>query len=146
MDSQAIAQWAEQKTAPKSNTDKQHRLSDTDKALALQYHRDGITQVEIAKRLGVTQPAISQWISKCRDTADAAGLYLRGSALRMAKNVVKNGQARDHIQALKGIGVLEADRSDIHIAVGVSLPGLPIQSQAVVSVSPLSPQAESAND
>jgi hypothetical protein len=27
----------------------------------------------------------------------------------MAKNVVKNGQARDHIQALKGVGVLAED-------------------------------------
>jgi hypothetical protein len=42
----------------------------------------------------------------------------------MAENVVKRGQARDHIQALKGIGVLEQDQTQLNIAVGVSLPGL----------------------
>jgi hypothetical protein len=59
----------------------------------------------------------------------------------MAKNVVRKGQARDHIQALKGIGVLEQDRSDINIAVGVSLPGLSAVSSPVspvITVSPLS--------
>lgn len=117
----AIAKWAERQDTRKSNTSTQHRLSDTDKALALQYDREGVTQVEIAKRLGVTQPAISQWLSKCRDTSDAAGLYLRGSALRMAKNVVRKGQARDHIQALKGIGVLADDSAGQGITIQIGI-------------------------
>jgi hypothetical protein len=108
VDSQAqdIVTWAEQQTTPKSNSPTQRRLSDTDKALALKYQADGVSQVEIAKRLGVTQPAISQWLSKCRDTTEAARLYLAGQSLRMAQNIVRKGLPRDHIQALSGQNVL----------------------------------------
>lgn len=100
---------AEEALAP--NGPKFKRLTDTDKAFAIQYEKDGLHQTEIAQRLGVTQSAISQWLSKCRDTTDSAKLYLRGSSLRMAENIVKRGLPRDHVAALKGIGVLEEQQA-----------------------------------
>lgn len=96
---------------PKSDKPKQHRLTNVDKAFALRYHADGLTQVEIAKRLGVTQPAISQWLSICQDTTTEAGLYLRGQALPMAEKVVKKGRPSDLIKALQGVNVLTEERS-----------------------------------
>jgi len=94
-----------------ANTPKYKRLRDLDKAFALRYHADGLTQVEIAQRLGVTQPAISQWLATCHDTTAEAGLYLRGQALPMAEKVVKNGKPADLIKALQGVSVLTEERS-----------------------------------
>ena len=51
----------------------------------------------------------------------------RGSSLRMARNIVDNGLPRDHVNALKGIGVLEQDRgTDVQLMVGIALPGMPL--------------------
>lgn len=116
-----------------ANTPSYRRLTSTDLALALKYAKDGLTQVEIAKRLGVTQSAISQWLSKCEDSTEAAISYLRGQSLRMAKNVVKKGQARDHVKVLQGLNVLERDQAaDIKLLVGFNLPGMPDPQGVVV--------------
>lgn len=118
-------------TAQASNTGKQKRLTDTDKAFALRYEADGLTQVEIAKRLGVTQSAISQWLSTCRDTTTEAGLYLRGRALPMAEKVVKKGRPSDLIKALQGVGVLHEERSaGLTIQIGVK------DSDVAITLSP----------
>lgn len=116
------------------------RLTDSDKAFVLRYHAENLTQVEIAQRIGCDQATVSRWLAECHDSTDAAGAYLRGSALRMAKNVVTKGQARDHIQALKGIGVLEQDHTQLNIAVGVSLPGLSSVSAPAIETVTLSPR------
>jgi inosine/xanthosine triphosphate pyrophosphatase family protein len=48
----------------------------------------------------------------------------------MAENIIANGQPRDHVATLKGLGVLADDSGlKVQIAVGVSLPGLPTQSE-----------------
>lgn len=142
---EAIAEWADKQTA-KSNKPKQHRLTDADKALALRYHAEGLPQVEIAKRLGVTQPAISQWLAKCQDTTKEAGLYLRGQALHMAEKIVKKGRASDWVAVQKGINVLEEQRvSSISVTInGVMLGGMGHLSQSetelpIVDVHALSP-------
>jgi hypothetical protein len=131
VDSQAadIVKWAEREDA-KSHRKTTRHLTSEEVGLLLKLHQDGLTQTEIAQRLDRDQAAISRWLQKLTDTTDVAKSYLRGSALRMAKNVVRNGQARDHIQALKGLRVLEPDNSDIKIAIGVSLPGLTFASEA----------------
>jgi transposase-like protein len=94
-----------------THTGKYKRLTSTDKAFALRYHADGLTQVQIAQRLGCTQSAISQWLSACQDTTAEAGLYLRGQALPMAEKVVKKGRPSDLIKALQGVSVLAEERS-----------------------------------
>jgi DNA-binding MarR family transcriptional regulator len=129
VDSQAIATWAEHQ-AEKSHRKPTKHLTSEEIGLLLKLRQDGLTQTEIAQRLDRDQAAISRWLTKLTDTTDVAKSYLRGSALRMAKNVVRTGQARDHIQALKGLRVLEEDGRDIKIAIGVSLPGLTIQSES----------------
>jgi transcriptional regulator len=105
------------------------RLTQAEVGLLLQLHKDGLTQQQIAQRFGITQQAVSKWLDATTDTTETAKLYLRGSALRMAKNVVQNGQARDHIQALKGLNVLAEDGRDVKIAIGISLPGLTFAPQ-----------------
>lgn len=118
MDSQAIAEWAEKKVAP-GHKPKIKRLTALDVGWMLKAHKDGMSQVDIAERLGVTQGAISRWLEKTTDTTDVAKSYLRGSALRMAQNIVKNGQAKDHVAALKGLSVLdEASQAGLTIQIG----------------------------
>ena len=144
MDSQAIAKWAEKQTRP-AHTPTYKRLTQEQLVALLDLRKLGKTQTEIAETLGCDQASVSRALRQFTDSTESASAYLRGSALRMAKNVVRKGQARDHIQALKGIGVLERDQADIKIAIGVSLPGMPSVSAPVVSVSQLSPRAEDAN-
>ncbi len=127
-------------TSPRpAHTPKYSRLTRSDLGVLLKLKRDGLTQAEIAQRLGCSQPTVSKWLDQFEDTTEHAKVFLRGSALRMAENVVKKGKARDHIQALKGIGVLEPDARDINIAVGVSLPGLSLVSVTETAPAYLSP-------
>jgi orotate phosphoribosyltransferase-like protein len=91
----------------------------------LELHKLGKTQTEIAHTLGCDQGTVSRWLAKLTDTTELASSYLRGKALHMAKNVVKNGQARDHVAALKGLKVLEDDNRQMNVAIGISLPGMP---------------------
>lgn len=116
----ALSEAALVETTPKSYRPKQQRLTDADKAMALRYEQEGLTQVVIAQRLGVTQPAISQWLAQCRDTTAEATLYFRGRALPMAEKIVKRGRPSDLIKALQGVGVLEAEKSQgLVIQIGV---------------------------
>jgi hypothetical protein len=85
-------------------------------------HADGLTQVQIAQRLDCTQPVVSKWLDQFSDSTEHAKLYLRGSALKMSQNIVKNGRAADHVAALKGLSVLKDDTSQ-HITVLVGGPG-----------------------
>jgi predicted transcriptional regulator len=111
------------------------RLTQAEVGLLLQLHKDGLTQAQIAQRFGITQQAVSKWLDATTDTTDTAKLYLRGSALRMAQNIVKKGRAADHVAALKGLSVLTEERSaglvvqigvkDSDVTIHLSPPGLP---------------------
>lgn len=115
----------------KSHKPTQKRLTDADKAMALRYEQEGLTQVLIAQRLGVTQSAISLWLSQCRDTTAEASSYFRGRALPMAEKIVKRGRPSDLIKALQGVGVLEQDRaSGLVIQIGVK------ESDVSITLSP----------
>ena len=105
---EAIAKWAEDK-AGRLHKGKGSALTKDQVAAILKLRDLKQTQTEIAQAVGCDQATVSRWLSLLTDSTDVAAAYLRGSALRMAKNVVKNGQARDHIQALKGVGVLADD-------------------------------------
>jgi DNA-binding Lrp family transcriptional regulator len=87
------------------------RLTRSDLEILRSMHKAGKTQLEIAQALGCTQPTVSKWIASLTDSTDIAKEYLRGSALRMAENIVKKGRASDHVAALKGLSVLEEERS-----------------------------------
>jgi DNA-binding transcriptional regulator YiaG len=124
MDSQAIAKWAEQQTAP-ANTPKYDRLTSSDLGVLLKLRKDGLTQAEIAQRLGCSQGTVSKWLNILTDTTEPAKEYLRGQAMRMAKNIANNGLARDHVQVLNGLGVLnQQDTAKLTIVInGLTLAG-----------------------
>jgi hypothetical protein len=97
------------------------RLTQADIGLMLKYHGEGLPQTEIAKRLGCTQPVISAWLADLTDSTDLSKLYLRGQSLKMARNIVKNGRAADHVAALKGLSVLaDEQHSSVTVIVGGS--------------------------
>jgi DNA-binding transcriptional regulator YiaG len=126
VDSQAaaIANWAERQSKP-ADKPKYDRLTRTDLGLLLKYRRQGLTQVEIAQRLGCSQSTVSKWLDDLTDSTEPAKEYLRGQALRMAQNIVKKGLARDHIQALNGLGVLhQQDTGSLTVVInGLTLHG-----------------------
>jgi predicted transcriptional regulator len=135
LDTQAIVSWAEgqaQKPAQPANTPKYDRLTRSDIGLMLKLRKDGLTQAEIAQRLGCNQPTVSKWLGQFTDSTDHAKEYLRGQALRMAKNIVHKGLARDHVAALKGLNVLEEQQNaGVIVQIGVSV------DMATPTLSPL---------
>jgi transposase len=83
------------------------RMTNTDLAFMLRYHAQGMTQTEIAQRLGCDQSVVSRWLAQCEDSTKEASSYLRGSALGMARKIVAKGKPSDLVATLKGINVLE---------------------------------------
>ena len=119
MDSQAIAKWAEDKAKP-AHIPKYRRLTDDQRIAILQLAKAGKAQVEIAQAIGCDQGTVSRWLSACQDTTAQASTYLRGSALRMARNIVRKGRASDHIKALEGISVLSPTQgAGITVQIGI---------------------------
>ena len=94
-------------------------LSPADLALMLKMRQDGLTQSSIATRFGVDQSYISKVLSEFEDTTDLSKSFLRGQSLKMARNIVKNGRAADHVAALKGLSVLHDEHhSSVTVIVG----------------------------
>jgi DNA-binding CsgD family transcriptional regulator len=141
---EGIVAWADKQTPP-ANTPKYDRITRADLEILRTMRKAGKSQTEIAQALGCTQGTVSKWLAALTDTTDIAREYMAGKALSMAKNVVRNGQARDHIQALKGLRVLEPDNSNVNIAIGVSLPGLTKESVSGTPAVTVSPLPDSAN-
>lgn len=108
----AIAQWAEANTVKRGgdhNKGAKH-LTATDVADILRWDSQGLTQQQIAERLGRpnSQGQVSQVLAKYSiDNTAQAKQILRGGAAAMALNIVRKGQPKDQVQALKGLGVLE---------------------------------------
>jgi len=105
-----------------TSTPKYRRLTASDVGVCLKLRRDGLTQVQIAQRLGCSQKAVSEWLDKCEDSTEASKVYLRGQALRMAQNIVAKGRAADHVKTLEGLEVLSNQevRGGLTIVVGGS--------------------------
>lgn len=80
------------------------------------YHREKLTQVQIAKRLNVNQSTVSRTLAKYADTTALAKQRLRARSEEIVEKIIDNGEAKDLIKLLKGIKtddgtrVLEADR------------------------------------
>ncbi len=109
----------DQPEAPPTSTRDYSRLTRSDVGVLLKLRKDGLTQTEIAKRLGCSQRTVSQWCEDLQDTTDTSKLYLRGQALRMAQHIVKKGRAADHVAVLKGLSVLEeSQQSGLVVQIG----------------------------
>ena len=119
-----IVKWAEHKAQP-AESPSYTRLTDADRLTILTLHDKGLTQTEIAKRLARSVSTIHEVIQTYAPTVDMAKRKLQASALRMAENVVENGQARDHVKALEGLGVLQAtDTANLTLIInGLTLAG-----------------------
>jgi hypothetical protein len=102
---QDLVDWAAVKAVPAESV-KYKRLTDADRISVLTLHEQGLTQTEIAKRLSRSVSTINDVIQTYAPTVDLAKRKLRAAAERMAENIIDNGEPRDHIQALKGLGVL----------------------------------------
>ena len=76
----------------------------------LRWTAEGLTQEQIGQRLTPQRPqkTVSDVLSRFgTDYTNEAKRILRGGAADMALNILRTGQAKDHVQALKGLGVLE---------------------------------------
>jgi hypothetical protein len=94
-------------------------LTQSELGLMLRLHQDGLTQAAIAARLDCDQAAVCRWLNELTDTTDLSKSFLRGQSLRMARNIVKNGRAADHVAALKGLSVLhDEQQSSVTVIVG----------------------------
>jgi hypothetical protein len=124
VDSQAIATWAEKKAKPAESVS-YTRLTDADRITILRLHDQGISQLEISKRLDRAVSTVHEVIQKYAPTIDMARRKLAAGAERMAENIIENGLARDHIQALNGLGVLnQQDTGKVSIVInGLHLHG-----------------------
>jgi transcriptional regulator with XRE-family HTH domain len=105
------AQDTTAEVATQSHKDKFAKLTRSDVGVILKLRRDGLTQAAIAQRLGCSQGTVAKWLSQFTDTTDTAKEFLQASAFRMAKNIVAKGLARDHVQVLNGLGVLQEQSS-----------------------------------
>lgn len=114
---------ADEREEPETHSQRSYRLTDTDRAFALKYATDGLSQVEIAKRLGKNQSSISRWLGECADTTDAAKAYFRGQALGMAVDIRRTGRAADKVKVLEGLEVLKAHNVSPIVNVLVGMPG-----------------------
>jgi hypothetical protein len=98
---------------------KYKRLTIDQRVAILKLHKLGKTQVEIAATIGCDQTSVSRWLIACRDTTAEAITYARGSALPLVDSIVRHGKPADHLQLLKGIGVLaETPQTGLNIFIG----------------------------
>jgi hypothetical protein len=123
VDSQAqdIVTWAEKQTESKLHKGKGSKLTIEQVSALTKLRAIGKSQTEIAQAIGCDQGTVSRWLADLTDTSDLAGAYLRGQALRMARNIVRKGLARDHIQALKGISVLAEDTAGQGLVIQIGI-------------------------
>ena len=124
-----IAAWAEQQQPQPAEKPSYTRLTRADHMTIMHLHDEGLTLTAIAERLNRSVSTIHEVVQIYQPTTDLAKRKLAASALQMAENVIDNGQPRDHVQALRGIGVLEGGESnELKIGIAIGLPGLPIQA------------------
>lgn len=112
----SIVKWAEGKQPAESPS--YTRLTDADRVTILTLHDKGLTQTEIAKRLARSVSTINDVIQTYAPTVELAKRKLDAAALRMAENVIENGDPDTHLKALAGRGVLHsADSSGVSVII-----------------------------
>lgn len=105
-----IVAWAETK-GRRAESPSYKRLTDAERLLILQLHDKGWSQLKISQHLSRSVSTVHDVIQAYAPTVDMAKRKLRAGAAKMAENIVERGDPRDHIQALKGLGVLQDEQS-----------------------------------
>lgn len=84
------------------------RMSEEEQTMILRMLKEGLNQVEIAKKLGRHHSAISRFCKRMFGTTELAEQYLKSKSLEMAKKVVKHATVEETIEVLSrpNIGVL----------------------------------------
>ena len=95
------------------------RLTRAQIASAIALRETGKSTRDIAQVIGCHHATVARILALYVDMRPPARKYLESNALRMARNVVRNGKAADHVKTLTGIGVLEQEHAaGITIQVG----------------------------
>ena len=126
-------------------------LSGADIADILRWSARGLTQTEIATRFSPprSQATISKVLRQYgTDTTPEAKQILRAGAAQMAVNVMRRGLPRDHIQALRGVQVLDGERQQaLSVTInGIVLAGMPETGTVTASALPALPASSDSSD
>jgi hypothetical protein len=114
-----------------------HRTTAAERMVIVALSDKGLTQTAIAQQLSRSLSTVNGVLQEYAPTTDLAKRKLRASALQMAENIIDNGLPRDHVQALKGLGVLEeTQQQGFTVNIGIS--------DSVVQVQVLAPGAKVA--
>lgn len=112
-----------QAKAPKVKGTSYKRLNAEAKGYIIRQARAGVSQVEIAKALGCTQASVSEWLTKCQDTGEAALARLKGAALPIAERHIslleKSKNPKPLQDFLESLDVLERDAKQQGVSVHV---------------------------
>lgn len=146
-----IVSWAEAHSESKPlapNAGAEH-LEPIEIVDILRWDAQGLTQEQIAAKC--SPPRSQSTISRClkkygTDTTTEARRIFAAGAAPAAIKILAEGLPRDLIAVQKGLKVLAEDGSDIKIAIGISLPGMPTVSVRETDALTLSPTVERAND
>lgn len=104
--------------APKRIADYTH-LSQAELGLAVQLSNDGLTQTQIAQRLGCSQSAVSRALNAFGSTTNLAKLKAHNKALAVTEATIAgaikaalDGKAADALELLDRIGVVEKRQAE----------------------------------
>ena len=97
---------------------KYKRLSDDQRVAILKLAKLDKTQADIAHTVGCDQASVCRWLNMNRDSSEAASSLARGQSLRMMSSVIRYGKPADHINVLKGIGVLQ-DQQNVGLSIHI---------------------------
>lgn len=116
------------------------RLSYTEIGLALKLREDGLTQTQIAQRLGCSQPTISTLLSELSDTRQIARLKLNNGAVKLAERVLAQADVDQSLEVLDRLEVATKRQADsgrgnqVNIVIG--MPGQAAGPDPVIAISP----------
>lgn len=82
-------------------------LTQTDTILALRLASEGLNQTQIAQRLAVSQPTISDLLNKFTDTRELAKARLNGSSYKLAERAIRDADVDQSLEMLDRLGVAE---------------------------------------
>lgn len=113
------------------------RLTHDDLRIILRLRDKGLSQAAIAERLAVSTSTVTRALGIFgADSRPLARAYLEGKALKMARSIVRKGKPTDHLRALQGLNVIDADQSSgVTIQIGSPSDTLPALPDIVVSQS-----------